>query len=268
MLAIAGSLARKKLRPGRRGHAADAHAAVRRDAGRHGRARRRADVHPGARAGADRRAPANDRSNEHAMHECIPHPTSALDDATITHHASTPHPKRVRCSIRRSCGGRSSTRSRSSIRAHQVRNPVMFVVEVGSVLTTVLWSSRRSRGQGEAPPASSSRVSLWLWFTVLFANFAEAMAEGRGKAQADTLRAARRDVAGEEARRAASRRAQSTTVVAARRCARATSCSSKPATTIPGDGEVDRRRRLGRRERHHRRKRAGDPRERRRPQRA
>src|SRR5437868_7192304 len=65
-------------------------------------------------------------------------------------------------------------------------NPVMFVVEVGSVITTVLLL--------RAPRASfffNLQITLWLWFTVLFANFAEAMAEGRGKAQADTLRKAR-----------------------------------------------------------------------------
>src|SRR3974390_2249851 len=65
-------------------------------------------------------------------------------------------------------------------------NPVMFVVEVGSVITTVLLLLR---------PHQSFRfnlqITLWLWFTVLFANFAEAMAEGRGKAQAETLRKAR-----------------------------------------------------------------------------
>jgi K+-transporting ATPase ATPase B chain len=76
---------------------------------------------------------------------------------------------------------------------HQVRNPVMFVVEVGSVLTTAL-AIQALLGQGEAPAGFIFAVSVWLWFTVLFANFAEAMAEGRGKAQADTLRKARRDV--------------------------------------------------------------------------
>lgn len=75
---------------------------------------------------------------------------------------------------------------------HQVRNPVMFVVEVGSLLTTALFIQALA-GQGEAPAGFILAVSLWLWFTVLFANFAEAMAEGRGKAQADALRRARRD---------------------------------------------------------------------------
>src|SRR5262249_38576939 len=76
---------------------------------------------------------------------------------------------------------------------HQVRNPVMFVVLVGSVLTTALWLQALG-GHGEARPGFILAISLWLWFTVLFANFAEAMAEGRGKAQADALRKARRDI--------------------------------------------------------------------------
>ncbi len=71
-----------------------------------------------------------------------------------------------------------------------VRNPVMFVVEVGSVLTTILFF--RDLGSSTANEnVFAGLVSLWLWFTVLFANFAEAMAEGRGKAQAATLRKTR-----------------------------------------------------------------------------
>ncbi len=73
-----------------------------------------------------------------------------------------------------------------------VRNPVMFVVEVGSVLTTALWVEGLA-GKGEAPTAFIGAIALWLWFTVLFANFSEAVAEGRGKAQADALRRARQD---------------------------------------------------------------------------
>ena len=72
------------------------------------------------------------------------------------------------------------------------RNPVMFVVEVGSVLTTALWI-QALLGTGEAPAWYIGFVSLWLWFTVLFANFSEALAEGRGKAQAEALRRSRRD---------------------------------------------------------------------------
>jgi K+-transporting ATPase ATPase B chain len=70
-----------------------------------------------------------------------------------------------------------------------MKNPVMFVVEVGSVLTSL----QLIRGIINPIPGITStgfelQITLWLWFTVLFANFAEAMAEGRGKAQADNLR--------------------------------------------------------------------------------
>src|SRR5262250_2001345 len=75
----------------------------------------------------------------------------------------------------------------------QVRNPVMFVVYVGAILTTLLWGQALV-GKGEAPGWFIFWVSVWLWFTVLFANFAEAMAEGRGKAQAASLRKARREL--------------------------------------------------------------------------
>src|SRR5262245_29594943 len=67
----------------------------------------------------------------------------------------------------------------------QVRNPVMFVVYVGSILTSLLWV-QAVLGTGEAPTAFIFWVSVWLWFTVLFANFAEAMAEGRGKDRKST----------------------------------------------------------------------------------
>ncbi len=69
----------------------------------------------------------------------------------------------------------------------QVRNPVMFVVYVGSILTTVLFFPAL-RGHGEAPAGFIFAIAAWLWFTVLFANFAEALAEGRSKAQAASLR--------------------------------------------------------------------------------
>jgi K+-transporting ATPase ATPase B chain len=73
----------------------------------------------------------------------------------------------------------------------QWRNPVMFVVYIGSILTTVLWAQALG-GKGEAPQGFVLAVALWLWFTVLFANFAEALAEGRSKAQAASLRGMRR----------------------------------------------------------------------------
>src|SRR5690242_14314719 len=70
-----------------------------------------------------------------------------------------------------------------------VKNPVMFVVEVGAVLTSIQLLRESLHPAGQI--SFGLQITLWLWFTVLFANFAEAMAEGRGKAQADTLRKAR-----------------------------------------------------------------------------
>jgi K+-transporting ATPase ATPase B chain len=70
-----------------------------------------------------------------------------------------------------------------------MRNPVMFVVEIGSVLTTLLLVLNATQHKGHL--SFNLQITLWLWFTVLFANFAEAMAEGRGKAQADALRQAK-----------------------------------------------------------------------------
>ncbi len=76
---------------------------------------------------------------------------------------------------------------------YQIKNPVMFVVEVGSILTTLLFFHALF-GKGEESPGFILQISVWLWVTVLFANFAESLAEGRGKAQADALRKTRRDI--------------------------------------------------------------------------
>jgi len=76
--------------------------------------------------------------------------------------------------------------------AVQWRNPVMFVVYVGSILTTILWLQALG-GQGEAPAGFILTITIWLWFTVLFANFAEALAEGRSKAQAASLRGLKKE---------------------------------------------------------------------------
>jgi potassium-transporting ATPase ATP-binding subunit len=76
---------------------------------------------------------------------------------------------------------------------HQVKNPVMFVVWVGSLVTTLLLI-QALLGTGEAPTWFIFAITMWLWFTILFANCAEAMAEGRGKAQADSLRRSRQEL--------------------------------------------------------------------------
>src|SRR5689334_3776724 len=78
---------------------------------------------------------------------------------------------------------------------HMVRNPVMFVVLIGSVLTTLVLLRDLIGGAGGI--GFTLQITLWLWFTVVFANFAEAMAEGRGKAQAETLRRSRTETTAE-----------------------------------------------------------------------
>jgi K+-transporting ATPase ATPase B chain len=75
----------------------------------------------------------------------------------------------------------------------QIRNPVMFTVYIASILATGLYLQALF-GKGEAPVSFILAITLWLWFTLLFANFAEAMAEGRGKAQASSLRKSRSDI--------------------------------------------------------------------------
>jgi K+-transporting ATPase ATPase B chain len=75
----------------------------------------------------------------------------------------------------------------------QIRNPVMFVVYIGSILTTILFLHALS-GRGEAPAGFIFAIAAWLWFTVLFANFAEALAEGRSKAQAASLRGLKQSI--------------------------------------------------------------------------
>jgi K+-transporting ATPase ATPase B chain len=118
---------------------------------------------------------------------------------------------------------------------HQVRNPVMFVVEVGSVLTTALFVQALG-GHGEAPASFILAVSAWLWFTVLFANFAEAMAEGRGKAQADALRKARKDI--QAKRLAEPSRTASTTIVSSAELRKDDLVLVEAGDYIPSDGEI------------------------------
>src|ERR1700675_713590 len=84
---------------------------------------------------------------------------------------------------------------------YQWRNPVMFVVYIGSILTTILWVQALV-GKGEAPAGFILAVTLWLWATLVFANFAEAIAEGRSKAQAASLKSARKDTVAKKLTRA------------------------------------------------------------------
>ena len=117
----------------------------------------------------------------------------------------------------------------------QFRNPVMFVVFACSVLTTGLWVQALG-GHGEAPASFILRVATWLWFTLLFANFAEAIAEGRGKAQAQALRGARRDVLAHKL--AAIDRRNTVTAVSASDLRKGDIVLVKAGEAIPGDGEV------------------------------
>src|SRR5256885_6724320 len=112
-----------------------------------------------------------------------------------------------------------------------MRNPVMFVVEVGSVITTVLLM--RDVMKGSRDFGFDLQITLWLWFTVLFANFAEAMAEGRGKAQADTLRKAKSETQTHRLRSDGS-----TEVVVSSKLRSGDIVVVTCGQFIPGDGEV------------------------------
>ena len=118
---------------------------------------------------------------------------------------------------------------------HQIRNPVMFTVFLGSALTTVLFVQALYR-PGAEPAGFILAISAWLWFTVLFANFAEAMAEGRGKAQADALRSSRKDVQAKRLREP--KRDAASDVVAASQLRKGDVVLVEPNEYIPADGEV------------------------------
>lgn len=118
---------------------------------------------------------------------------------------------------------------------HQIKNPVMFVVLIGSVLTAALFV-QAWLGTGEASPNFILAISLWLWFTVLFANFAEAMAEGRGKARAQSLRKARRDLVAKKL--AHPQRDADYTIVAASTLKKGDMVLVEAGDFVPSDGEV------------------------------
>jgi len=111
-----------------------------------------------------------------------------------------------------------------------MRNPVMFVVEIGSVLTTALLVRNMVTHQGHL--GFDLQITLWLWFTVLFANFAEAMAEGRGKAQADALRQAKSETTAYRLTKGGVQEVPSSHL----RIDDMVRCSA--GQMIPGDGEV------------------------------
>jgi potassium-transporting ATPase ATP-binding subunit len=118
---------------------------------------------------------------------------------------------------------------------HQVKNPVMFVVEVGTLLTAGLFVLAHL-GRAEAPPSFILAVSISLLFTVLFANFAEAMAEGRGRAQADTLRRARKETPAKKLR--APRRDAGFEIVPSTTLRKGDVVLVEAGDDIPCDGEI------------------------------
>ncbi|AQT63599.1 MULTISPECIES: potassium-transporting ATPase subunit KdpB [Serratia] len=117
----------------------------------------------------------------------------------------------------------------------QWRNPVMFVVYIGSILTTAIWLAILT-GQTNGAAAFTGSVSLWLWFTVLFANFAEALAEGRSKAQAESLKGTKKTSWAKKL--AGPRRDGATEKVAAESLRKGDIVLVEAGDTIPCDGEV------------------------------
>jgi K+-transporting ATPase ATPase B chain len=118
---------------------------------------------------------------------------------------------------------------------YQWRNPVMFVVYIGSILTTILWLQALF-GKGEASAGFILAVTLWLWLTLLFANFAEAIAEGRSKAQAASLKSARRETTAKKLAKAERGAAQTQVPSASLR--KGDIVLVVQGDLIPGDGEV------------------------------
>jgi K+-transporting ATPase ATPase B chain len=117
----------------------------------------------------------------------------------------------------------------------QWRNPVMFVVYIGSILTTALWLQAIT-ARGEAPAWFIFNIALWLWFTVLFANFAEALAEGRSKAQAESLRELKQTVFAKKLAAAGDR--THSTRVRAEDLRRGDLVLIEAGDFVPADGEV------------------------------
>jgi potassium-transporting ATPase ATP-binding subunit len=145
----------------------------------------------------------------------------------------TVHPREGISLFNKSILGPAVWDSLKKLSPHKVcKNPVMFVVEVGAVLTTILWFRDIFSTSPSEPLWFTGQVSLWLWFTVVFANFAEAVAEGRGKAQAANLKKMRREImarkmeAGKEVQVPASELRRGDLIVA------------EAGDYLPGDGDV------------------------------
>ncbi len=123
--------------------------------------------------------------------------------------------------------------------SYQLRNPVMFVVFVGAIITTGIWltilSGNNSLGTSESAKFVGM-ITFWLWFTLLFANFAEVVAEGKGKAQADTLKKARRDVQAKKL--AKPQRNSQITLLAATDLRQGDFVLAEADDFIPADGQV------------------------------
>ena len=145
----------------------------------------------------------------------------------------TIHPRQEISLFNKAILGPAAWASLKKLAPHLVmKNPVMFVVEVGAVLTTLLWFRDFFSPAPAEPLWFTGQVCLWLWFTVVFANFAEAVAEGRGKAQAAELKKMRREIMarkladGKEVQVPASQLRRGDLVVA------------EAGDYIPGDGDV------------------------------
>ena len=215
----------QEARPDRRGHAANAYAAVHFLPRRRSDRDRRVDLLPALALGPI-------VEHLHALrHQIAPPIVCRFQESIHDNPSPFPEPHRfqglvtpdiLRAALIESCV--------KLLPQHQWRNPVMFVVYLGSILTTGLYVQALA-GHGEAPAGFILAVTVWLWFTVLFANFAEAVAEGRSKAQAAALRGAKRDIMAKKLeRRARTRTGRSSPRP---RCARETYSWSRPATSFP-----------------------------------
>lgn len=191
-------------------------------------------------------------NNQHSLHDPSGRPEAIVQ--TIAKGKSESRPG-VRASVAASRGSATSQPLfnrrivKQAIRAsfakldprHQLRNPVMFVVEVGCALTTLLFLQALG-GTGEASAGFTGAIAAWLWFTVIFANFAEAMAEGRGKAQAEALRRTKKQTLARRVRpplpASESERIDASEMVASTLLQKDDVVLVKAGEIIPADGEV------------------------------